>query len=62
MKPIADAPHDRPILGHFPDHKPSHQWAVIRWHPDHDRFYLVHGGAFLGHPTSFVELNFDNSR
>jgi hypothetical protein len=57
LLPISDAPTDRPILGYFPDKKPSHQWAVIRWHPDYERFYLVHGGAFLGYPAQFAELS-----
>jgi hypothetical protein len=56
LLPIAEAPRDRPILAHYPDHKPSHQWAVVRWHEVHERFYLVHGGAFLGYPTSFQLL------
>jgi hypothetical protein len=57
LLPISDAPTDRPILGYFPDKKPSHQWAVIRWHPDYERFYLVHGGSFLGYPAQFAELD-----
>lgn len=56
MRPIAEAKGDVPVLGYFPEQRPGYRFAVIKWSEEHQRWYLAHGGRYIGTPTHFREL------
>lgn len=57
LRPISEEAKHGPILAHYPLYQdPSLQFAVVQWNEELGRFYLVHGGSYLGIPESFIPL------